>query len=201
MKYVAYYRVSTDKQANSGLGLEAQRAAAHRFADGSIICEFVECESGRKSNRPQLNAAIQSCKNTGATLLVAKLDRLARNVLFIAQVMESGVDFIACDMPNVNRFTVHILAAVAEEESRLISERTKAALAARKARGLPVGGYRGRTPKENDNLPTILVLHRQGLKPPTISRKMQELGYGVISRHTIARWIRRHECSSQPQTC
>ena len=201
MKYVAYYRVSTDQQGSSGLGLEAQRASAHRFADGRIICEFVECESGTKNNRPQLNAAIQSCKNTGATLLVAKLDRLFRSVLFTAQLMESGVDFVACDTPNVNRLTIHILAAVAEEEARLISERTKAALAARKARGLPLGGYRGRAIKEHEHLPTILLLHRQGLKPPTISRKMQELGYGAISRHTIAKLIRRNECSSQPQTC
>ena len=114
--FVAYYRVSTDKQGESGLGLEAQREAAQRVARQTpILREFVEVETAKKStakNRPQLIAAIAECKRAGATLLIAKLDRLARNVHFISGLMESGVDFVAADMPQANRLTVHIMAAL-----------------------------------------------------------------------------------------
>jgi len=141
-RFVAYLRVSTDKQGRSGLSLEAQRAAVVRHAaaaGGSIIGEHVEVESGRKKDRPQLAAALADCRARRAVLVIAKLDRLARNVHFVAGLMESGVEFIASDMPTVNRLTVHILAAVAEEEARMISARTKAALAAAKARGVRLG--------------------------------------------------------------
>lgn len=135
-KYVAYYRVSTQRQGASGLGLEAQRAAVAAY-DGAVAAEFVEIESGGRNDRPQLRKALERCRATGATLLIAKLDRLARRVSFIANLMESGVDFVAADMPQANRLTVHILAAVAEAERAAISERTKAAIAARAARGKP----------------------------------------------------------------
>lgn len=138
-RFVAYYRVSTDKQGRSGLGLEAQRAAveAHVAAGrGAVAAEFIEIESGRKKDRPQLIAALAAARAHRATLVIAKLDRLARNVHFVSGLMESGVEFVAADMPTVNRLTVHILAAVAEEEARMISARTKAALAAAKARGV-----------------------------------------------------------------
>lgn len=144
-RFVAYYRVSTDRQGRSGLGLDAQQAAVQQLAtlQGAIIeAQFTEVESGRKSDRPKLAEALELCKKNGWTLVVAKLDRLARNVLFTAQLMESGIDFIACDMPTANRLTIHILAAVAEEEARMISKRTKDALAAAKARGVLLGSAR-----------------------------------------------------------
>ena len=140
--FVAYYRVSTDKQGRSGLGLEAQRAAvaAHVAAThGTVAAEFVEVESGRRKDRPQLAAALAAARIHRAILVIAKLDRLARNVHFVSGLMESGVEFVAADLPTVNRLTVHILAAVAEEEARMISARTKAALAAAKARGVRLG--------------------------------------------------------------
>ncbi len=147
--YVAYCRVSTDKQGRSGLGLEAQQAAiqAHlRPGDTLLQPPYVEVESGKRSDRPQLLAAIERCRRTGATLLIAKLDRLARNVAFISNLMESGVEFEAVDFPKANRLTVHILAAVAEHEAKMISDRTNAALAAAKRRGKQLGGDRGYRP-------------------------------------------------------
>ena len=141
-RFVAYYRVSTDKQGRSGLGLEAQRAAvaAHIVgAHGQVAAEFIEVESGRKRDRPQLAAALAAARAHRGVLVIAKLDRLARNVHFVSGLMESGVEFIAADMPKVNRLTVHILAAVAEEEARMISARTKAALTAARARGVRLG--------------------------------------------------------------
>ena len=142
--FVAYYRVSTDRQGASGLGLDAQRqAVACQVNGGQLVAEFTEIESGRRhTNRPQLLAALEECRKRRATLLIARLDRLARNVAFIANLMESGADFIACDMPQANRLTIHILAAVAEHEREMISQRTKAALAAAKARGTKLGNSR-----------------------------------------------------------
>lgn len=145
-KFVAYYRVSTQKQGDSGLGLEAQQQAVRNYLDGGnwkIIGEpFIEIESGKKSDRPQLADALRLAKRRKATLIIAKLDRLARNVAFISNLMESDVEFVAVDMPQANKFTIHILAAVAEHESRMISERTKAALTQVKARGVKLGGRR-----------------------------------------------------------
>lgn len=142
--FVTYYRVSTQRQGLSGLGLDAQRETVRQFLHGGsaqIVGEFVEVESGRKSdvNRPQLRSALALAKAKGATLLVAKLDRLSRSVAFVATLMESKVKFIACDMPEANELTIHILAAVAEHEAKRISQRTKDALAAAKARGVTLG--------------------------------------------------------------
>ena len=135
--------VSTAKQGISGLGLEAQRQAvqAHAVTHGlEIVAEFTEVETGtRKRNRVEIHKAIAAAKRAGAVLLIAKLDRLARNVHFISGLMESGVRFVAVDMPNVTNLTLHILAAVAEEEARMISARTKAALAVAKERGVKLG--------------------------------------------------------------
>ena len=145
MEFVAYYRVSTDRQGASGLGLDAQRAAVARHigAASSPLAEFTEIESGKRhTNRPQLLAALDTCRRRRATLVIARLDRLARNVAFIANLMESGVEFVAVDMPTANRLTVHILAAVAEHEREMISQRTKAALAQAKARGTKLGNPR-----------------------------------------------------------
>jgi DNA invertase Pin-like site-specific DNA recombinase len=146
--YIAYLRVSTQKQGQGGLGMEAQQEAIKRFIrDGDTLAGmFVEVESGRDCERPQLTAAMEACRRTGARLLIAKLDRLARSVRFISTLMESEVKFTACDMPDADPFRLHIEAAIAEEEARKISARTKAALAAAKARGVRLGGYRGVPP-------------------------------------------------------
>lgn len=145
MKIVAYYRVSTRKQGESGLGLESQEASVKAFAvqrNGQIIAAYTEVESGKVAERRELNKALAHARRSKATLLVAKLDRLARNVAFLSALMDSGVEFVACDNPHANRLTIHILAAVAEDEARRISERTKAALAAYKARGGKLGAAR-----------------------------------------------------------
>lgn len=143
-KWVSYLRVSIDRQGESGLGLEAQRKAVADYLNGgswSLAAKFVEVESGKRSNnRPKLAAALAACKKLKAKLVVAKMDRLSRNVAFIATMMDSGVEFVACDNPNATRLTLHILAAVAEHEREMISQRTKAALAAAKARGVRLGG-------------------------------------------------------------
>ncbi len=144
-RFVSYLRVSTARQGASGLGLEAQRSAVSVFLNGgewTLLREVVEVESGKRNDRPALAEAIRLCKRQKATLVIAKLDRLARNVHFISGLMESGVDFVAVDMPSANRFVVHILAAVAEQEAEAISKRTKAALQAAKERGTKLGGRR-----------------------------------------------------------
>lgn len=152
-KYVAYYRVSTQKQGLSGLGLESQQAVVRDHLNGGrwkIVAEVTEIESGKRSDRPKLAEALRLCRVHGAKLIIAKLDRLARNVAFISNLMEAGVDFEAVDFPQANRLTLHIMAAVAEHEAKMISERTKAALAAAKARGVKLGGFRGNIGKPID---------------------------------------------------
>lgn len=142
-KYCCYYRVSTPRQNLSGLGLDAQRnAVAHYVAanPGEILDTFTETESGKQvKNRPQLLAALDLCRRQRAVLLIAKLDRLARNVHFVSGLLESGVSFIAADQPSKDRFMLHVQAAFAEEEARRISVRTREALAAAKRRGVDVG--------------------------------------------------------------
>jgi len=145
--FVAYYRVSTDRQRASGLGLEAQQAAVSRFIgdQGPLLAEFTEIESGKSHrNRPQLQKAIEESKRRKAKLVIAKLDRLARNVHFVSGLMESHVDFVAADMPHANKLTIHIFAAAAEHERDMISQRTKDALAAARARGVKLGNPRWR---------------------------------------------------------
>jgi len=151
MKYVAYCRVSTAKQGKSGLGLEAQQEAVRRYAldRGEVLTEFIEVESGKVRERPQLAAALIQCRKQKATLLIAKLDRLSRNVAFIATLMEGNVPIVAVDNPTAETFTLHILSAVAQQESKMISARTKDALAAAKARGVKLGGWRGRPISRN----------------------------------------------------
>ena len=154
MKYVVYYRVSTKRQGLSGLGLEAQRTIVENYIKSStVIAEYTEIETGKSSNRPELNKALGCCKENNATLIVAKLDRLARNLHFITSLQNANVDFIACDMPSANRLTIHIIAAIAENEAQLISQRTKQALAEKKKQGVKLGN-----PKNN------------GLTGDTISR-------------------------------
>jgi len=144
-RLVAYYRVSTKGQGESGLGLEGQTAAVEAFArsrGADIVRAYTEVETGKRADRPELIRALAHARRTRATLVIAKLDRLARNVAFTANLMDAGVDFLACDNPHANRLTIHILAAVAEDEARRISDRTRAALAAYKARGGVLGAAR-----------------------------------------------------------
>jgi DNA invertase Pin-like site-specific DNA recombinase len=152
-KYIAYYRVSTQKQGASGLGLEAQQEAVKNYLNGGtweLVGEFIETETGKGADalakRPQLRAALDACRKSGAKLLIAKLDRLARNVHFITGLMEASrgngknaVKFVACDMPDANDLTIHLMAAFAEHEAKRISERTKDALAMAKKRGVALG--------------------------------------------------------------
>lgn len=153
-RYVAYLRVSTDRQGQSGLGLEAQQSAITAYlGTGSrlLLPPFIEVESGRKAKRPKLAEAIEKCRRTGATLLVAKLDRLSRNADFLRSLIASDVDVAFCDLPHVppgamGKFLLSQMALVAELEAGLTSERTKAALAAAKARGVTLGGDRGYRP-------------------------------------------------------
>jgi DNA invertase Pin-like site-specific DNA recombinase len=148
-QFVAYYRVSTDRQGRSGLGIDAQREAVARHmasVGGQLIAEHTEIETGKRNDRPELAKALAVCrKRRGAKLVIAKLDRLSRNVAFIAAMMDSHVEFVACDNPHATRLTLHILAAVAEHEREMISARTKAALAAAKARGTRLGRYGAET--------------------------------------------------------
>jgi len=145
-KFVAYLRVSTARQGRSGLGLEAQQTAVHQFVSGRggkiIAPEFVEVESGKKDDRPELQKALKRCLVTGATLIVAKLDRLSRNAEFLMALQNSSVDFVAADLPEANTMTVGVMAVVAQYEREATSQRTKAALAAARARGTVLGGHR-----------------------------------------------------------
>src|SRR6516225_9197319 len=180
-KFIAYFRVSTDRQGKSGLGLEAQRETVMSYLDGgrwTLVGEFTEVESGKRADRPQLEKALAACKKQKAKLVIAKLDRLSRNLAFIATLMDSGVEFIAVDNPHANKLTIHILAAVAQHEREIISARTSAALKAAKARGkrlgnpkLPEARRRAALAKKEkadrysaNVLPVIREIQRSGIK-------------------------------------
>jgi DNA invertase Pin-like site-specific DNA recombinase len=204
MECVSYIRVSTQRQGESGLGLQAQRRAVtdfckHHGFDDAV--EFREVESGKKNDRPVLREAIAYAKNSKSVLLIAKLDRLARNVAFIANLMESGVDFRACDLPEANRLLLHIMAAVAENEAKAISDRTKVALQAAKQRGTLLGaanpGSRNLTPEAMrtgrergalataakalkeyaDVLPKARAMRAGGLSLAAIAEKLNKFGH------------------------
>jgi DNA invertase Pin-like site-specific DNA recombinase len=171
---VAYYRVSTRQQKRSGLGLLAQQDAVRRYVAANrckVLAELTEVESGRDSGRPKLAEALWFCRVYDAKLVVARLDRLARSVALIAGLVESGVDFVAVDMPLANRFTIHILAAVAEYEARLISERTKAAFATAKARGRKFGNPDPRTHRFSD------AARKAGIRAKREKAKARALDY------------------------
>jgi len=163
MKFIAYYRVSTDKQGRSGLGLEAQRQAVINYLNGGkIVAEFTEVESGRHSNRPQLDAALKAARQHKAAIVVSKVDRLTRSVAFLSKLLEADVDVRFADLPQIEgptgRFMLQQMASVAELEAGMISQRTKAALSAAKARGVKLGGDRGVVPSRKTRLQAIAAL-------------------------------------------
>lgn len=189
MNYIAYYRVSTARQGVSGLGLEAQQEAVARYLStvgGVALDSFVEVESGKKKNRVELERAIAACKKHKATLIIAKLDRLARNVHFISGLMEGGVEFVAVDNPHANRLMLHMLAAFAEHEREQISKRTTEALAAAKARGVRLGRNGTRLASENRRrasdfakaiLPSIQEIKGRGIDSlSSIARELNDMG-------------------------
>ena len=149
--YVAYLRQSTTKQEKSGLGIEAQRNIIHSFVkEGLIIAEFVETESGKKSDRPKLQEALALCRKTNSILIVAKLDRLSRNLAFTSKLLESDVEITFCDFPQANRLILHIISSIAEYEANLISQRTRLSLKAKKERGVQLGKSENLMKKHNE---------------------------------------------------
>lgn len=193
LRVVAYYRVSTQRQGASGLGLEAQRAAVTAFLHGvEPLAAFTEVESGRKadSERPELAKAIEACRLYQARLVVAKLDRLARNAYFLHKLHASGIKFLCCDIPNANDLTISILAAVAEDEARRISDRTKAALAARRARGKPLGnGANLKRQEEGRRLGTLSRQLRSRARALEIMSVVISLQRDGRSLRTIANFL------------
>jgi DNA invertase Pin-like site-specific DNA recombinase len=210
---VAYFRVSTSQQGRSGLGLEAQQKAVSDFLnvkDWHLAGSYTEVESGKRKDRPELAEAIAHAKRIKGKLVIAKLDRLARNVHFIAGLMETGVDFVAVDMPTADKFMLHVYAAMAEEEGRRISQRTKAALAAAKARGVELG-KNGKVLAERHKaeavafaatlLPTITEIHNEGHRTVRAVTKALN-GRGIPSREgglwhlaSTQNLLRRNNCT------
>ncbi len=169
-RFVAYYLVSTARQGRSGLGLEAQREAVRVFLNGgnwTLLAEHTEIESGKVDSRPELAKALTACRLTGATLVIAKLDRLSRDAAFLLNLEKAGVEFTAADMPNANRLTVRLMAVIAQEEREMIAKRTKDALAAAKARGVKLGGFRA----------GARVDHRQGTE--ALQKRAEAFAAGV----------------------
>lgn len=215
MNYVPYYRVSTAGQGKSGLGLAAQREIVNRFVKtgDQLLLEFVEIESGKRADRPQLAAAIAHAKQHGARLLIAKLDRLSRNVSFIFSLRNSEVDFVACDIPDANTLTVGIMAVLAQHERELIGERTRAALRAKKAQGFKLGTpnltpaiselgrqlqqQNARTHPANVQAAELIRLYRkEGLTYQAIAGHLNRMGFRTrrgkpfqpMSVHRLDRW-------------
>jgi len=190
-KFVAYFRVSTDRQGKSGLGLEAQREAVLDYLNGGswqLVGEFTEVESGKHSARPQLVAALAACRKNKAKLVIAKLDRLSRNLAFIAALMDSGVEFVAVDNPHANKLTVHILAAVAQHEREMIAQRTKDALAAAKARGVTLGNPRLAEVRDKANAASMAAADAFAANVLPIIREIQ--ASGVQSFRGVARALK-----------
>jgi DNA invertase Pin-like site-specific DNA recombinase len=186
-RFVAYYRVSTDRQGKSGLGLDAQRAAVLAYLNGGeweLVAEHTEIESGKRNDRPELARALEACRRQRATLVIAKLDRLSRNLAFIAALMDSGTDFVAVDNPHATRLTLHILAAVAEHEREMISARTRAALEAARARGVRLGNPRPGEAAERASAAVKAAADQFATNVLPIIRELQ--ASGVKSRAALA---------------
>ena len=207
MEYVAYYRVSTDRQGRSGLGMEAQQRAVETFVQGKgkLVASFTEVESGKKHDRPALQDALTLCRKRRARLVIAKLDRLSRNSAFINNLLESGVDFIAADMPDATPFILRIMAAVAQQERDMISIRTREALKSARGRGIKLGNphperslrqgratvARNRATHEAKVKGTIEQLHHQGKSLRAIARELNERGITtVLGRQWEAQSVR-----------
>lgn len=221
-KFVAYYRVSTKQQGDSGLGLEAQQSSVARWLNGgnhALVAEFKEIESGARNDRPMLDQALRLCKREKATLVIAKLDRLSRNLNFIATLMESRIEFVAVDMPEASNLTIHIMAAMAEHEREMISERTSAALKAKMKQGwvpnAPSAAIRkkanqARTKKANDHAlmvgKEIDQLKELGVTSFTaLSAALNRLGIktvkgGQFHPASVMRLIERYDSLQQPAT-
>jgi DNA invertase Pin-like site-specific DNA recombinase len=217
MEYVTYKRVSTEEQNKSGLGIEAQERDLQIFlsnyatADDRVVAAYTESVSGAKADRPELNKALALCRETGATLLVSKLDRLSRSVAYIASLMEDKkLSFKVCQMPNADKFQLHIYAALAEQEREFISKRTKAALAEAKARGTVLGGLREGTNKRNQSMrqrastfaetlrPTLEAFTEQKLTIRSMAEALNRLGVktsrgGEWSASSVHNALRRLE--------
>jgi DNA invertase Pin-like site-specific DNA recombinase len=195
-KFVAYFRVSTARQGRSGLGLDAQRQAVADYLNGgtrSLLREFVEVESGKLNTRPELEQALHLCKVTGATLVIAKLDRLSRNAAFLLTLRDSGVQFVAADMPDANALTVGILALIAQHEREAISRRTCEALAAAKRRGIRLGnpnGARALRRARKGNQAALAAIRRQAdahaaqLRP--VVEDLRAKGIGTLAGIAVA---------------
>jgi DNA invertase Pin-like site-specific DNA recombinase len=182
-KFVAYYRVSTKGQGQSGLGLEAQREAVLNYLNGGsweLVGEFTEIESGKHADRPQLAAALVACKKQKAKLVIAKLDRLSRNLAFIANLLEAGTDFVAVDNPHANKAMVQMMAVFAEMERDAISKRTKEALAAAKARGVKLGNPRWAETLEATNAGRMESADRFAANVLPIIREIQNSGVSSL---------------------
>ena len=176
--FVAYYRVSTDRQGRSGLGLEAQQKAVQDFLSGgqrSLVAELTEIETGKANERPKLITALALCRKHKARLVIAKLDRLSRNLAFIATLLDSGVEFVAVDNPHANKLTIHILAAVAQHEREMIAERTRAALQAAKRRGVRLG--RNGAERLAPSFKAAAMMRANSLRP--VFEKLQAEGYSA----------------------
>lgn len=191
-KFISYLRVSTARQGASGLGLEAQRKAVEDYLNGgrwSVIEEVVEVESGKRSDRPKLTEALRLCRLHDATLVIAKLDRLSRDAAFLMKLQNEGVKFVAADMPDANELTIHIMAVVAQAERKMISARTKAALAAAKARGVKLGGDRGgRISDDARTKANAMRLERSQAKAADIAPTIRELqSQGITSLGGLAK--------------
>jgi DNA invertase Pin-like site-specific DNA recombinase len=196
-KFVAYYRVSTDRQGESGLGLEAQQKAVREWLNGGswqLIGEFTDVETGKSADRPELLKAIEACRRNRAKLVIAKLDRLARNLAFTATLMDSGIEFVAVDNPHANKLTIHILAAVAEHEREQISERTRVALQAAKARGAKLGNPRLAEARERASEALRATADRFAVNVMPIIREVQAAG--ITSANAIAGELNRRGVKS-----
>ena len=187
LKYVSYLRVSTQKQGHSGLGLEAQREIIRNYLhEKTPITEFIEVESGRKKDRPKLKEALDLCRKTGATLIVAKLDRLARNVSFLSNLLETDVEIIFCDFPQANKMVLHILSAISQYEAELTASRTKSALAAKRARGYKLGNPEHLLDKHQQAIQnSIMTCKTKADNNPNNKRAVAMLRTLVKEEHTL----------------
>ena len=185
--YVSYLRVSTQKQGYSGLGLEAQREIIqNHLYETTPITEFIEVESGRKKDRPKLKEALELCRKTGSTLIVAKLDRLARNVYFLSSLLESDVEIVFCDFPQANKMVLHILSAISQYEAELTASRTKSALQAKKARGCKLGNPEHLLGKHDQAIQnSIMTCKTKADNNPNNKRAVAMLRTLVKEEHTL----------------